>query len=251
MTSRGLECYGGTYNVAQRGHIAESVRVVARRSAAPPRYRRMAPRRQHARPAARARHLAPARSSTCSEPARATSPRIPTPNSPTVDNSQHRHYTSIHPARPWHSYVNNIWKLSRNACTLSHCRKSFQSETLTRFCLPDGFTCELIYSRNSRATWKYSASCLLPCKWYVVVLYTHISMPASASRLSTIVNVNNWTHNHFVEWRGAISHAGRTRIEGARAEAPGSSEHRPRGLGAAGLPPPPHRMRRLLAKWAD
>lgn len=52
---RNGKCYNvattkaSTYNVAQRGHIAESARVLARRSAAPPRYRRMAPAGRRAR----------------------------------------------------------------------------------------------------------------------------------------------------------------------------------------------------------
>lgn len=40
---------------------------------------------------------------------------------------------------------------------------------------------------------------------------THISMPAPARRLSTTVNVNNRTHDHFAKRRGAVSHADQAR----------------------------------------
>lgn len=68
-----------TYNVAQRGHIAESVRVVARRSAAPPRYR-MAPSRQVVSASSR------------DHDTRATLPR-PAPRRPRV-RSTYRHQQS-------------------------------------------------------------------------------------------------------------------------------------------------------------
>lgn len=68
--------------------------------------------------------------------------------------------------------------------------------------------------------------------WWGRVLSTHISIPASASRLPTMVNVNNRTHNYFASWRGA-GHMPATRCSarGFRSKQVG------RGPGRAGSAP--------------
>lgn len=126
---------------------------------------------------------------------------------------------------------------------LEHTTSSKQRDALARRCRIAGETQATRARRVCCVTGHRSATI------YRLYLNTHISMPASNSRLSTTVNVNNWTHNHF-DQRGAISHAGRRRIGKGETEGPRSSEHRPRGLAAA-RQPPPLRMRRLLVKWAD
>lgn len=61
-----------------------------------------------------------------------------------------------------------------------------------------------------------------------LVCYTHISMPASAFRLSTTVNVNNRTHDHFVRRRDITCRSGADRKSSGggarpeRASAPGA-----------------------------
>lgn len=71
-------------------------------------------------------------------------------------------------------------------------------------------------------------------------------MPAPARRLSTTVNVNNRTHDHFAKRRGAVSHADQARRSRLGPTTGPARQSIGPGGSARKAAPPPHAVRRLL-----
>lgn len=127
-----------TYSVAQGGHIAESARVLARRSAAPPRYRMALARQNRAMCSPRARKPRVQRprdhDNQSTTPHQQSDCRQFTTSSLYSNSNAHTAATIRRVDCTWHSHVNNVWKVFRNP-TLSHCRKTAPRLTLTTLCL--------------------------------------------------------------------------------------------------------------------